>query len=118
MTISHQWISSLAAVAASLFFVSANAADSADPQAPSRTVKLWDLDLAKSADVQTFHERVREAANDVCSTEARRHWLSTRRVAPAGWVDRCVTDAVEAALREVGNRRLAINTPTGDRSLF
>jgi UrcA family protein len=118
MTISNRWLSSLAAAVASLFYVSANAADSVDPRAPSRTVKVWDLDLAKSADVQTFHERVRAAANDVCSTEARRHWLSTRRVVPTGWVDRCVTDAVEAAVREVGNRRLAINTLTGSRPLL
>jgi UrcA family protein len=118
MTISRKWISSFAAAAVvSLFSVSANAAAPVDARAPSRTVKVWDLDLAKAEDVRTFHERVLAAAKDVCFTEARRHWLSTRNAAPAGWRERCVSDAVEAAVREAGNRRLAINT-TGGRPLL
>lgn len=111
MNISRKWISSLAAAAAaSLISLSSSAAEPAGDVALSKSVKTWDLDLAKAEDVQTFHERVREAANDVCDAEARRHWASTRRTAPIGWRDRCVSDAVEAAVREVGNRRLAINT--------
>jgi UrcA family protein len=112
MTASHKWIASLAAAAAlSLFSISANAAERAgDSHALSRTVKTWDLDLAKSEDVQTLNARLRDAAHDVCSAEARRYWSSTRRAAPPGWRDQCVSDAVEAAVREVGNRRLAMNT--------
>ena len=112
MTASHKWISYLAAAAAvSLFSVSANAAEGAgDPGALSRTVKTWDLDLAKSEDVQTLNARLRDAARDVCFAEARRHWASTRRSVPLGWRDRCVNDAVDAAMREVGTRRLAMNT--------
>jgi UrcA family protein len=117
MTISSKWISSLAAAAAvSLFSLASNAAEPKGDGALSRSVKTWDLDLAKSADVATLQERVRAAANDVCAAEARRHWSSTRRAAPLGWRDSCVNQAVEAAVREVGNRRLAINT-TGRASL-
>jgi UrcA family protein len=110
MITSQKWISSLAAAAAlSLFSLSSNAAET-NNSAHSKTVKTWDLDFAKSADVQTFNARVRDAARDVCAAEARRHWSSTRRAAPSGWREQCVNDAVDAAVREVGNRGLALNT--------
>jgi UrcA family protein len=110
MTTSQKWISCLAAAAAlSLFSVSSNAAES-NNSALSKTVKMWDLDFAKSADVQTFNARVRDAAHDVCAAEARRYWQSTRRTAPSGWREQCVNDAVDAAVREVGNRGFALNT--------
>ncbi|HEY3518467.1 MAG TPA: UrcA family protein [Gammaproteobacteria bacterium] len=109
MTTSQKWISSLAAAAAlSLFSLSSNAAETTS--ALSKTVKTWDLDFAKSADVQTFNERVRDAAHDVCAGEARRYWQTTRRPAPSGWREQCVNDAVDAAVREVGNRGFALNT--------
>ena len=111
MTVSHKWVVSLAAAAAvSLLSLSANAAERVSDSALSKTVKTWDLDLAKSDDVQTLNARLRGAANDVCSAEARRHWSSTRRAVPLGWRERCVNDAVEAAVRDVGNRRLAMDT--------
>lgn len=112
MTASHKWISLLAATAAvSLFSLSANAAERiGGSDAFQRTVKTWDLNLAKSEDVQTLNARVRDAAHAVCLAEARRYWASTRRNAPIGWRERCVDDAVEAAVREVGNRRLAMDT--------
>jgi len=110
MTTSHKWISSLAAAAVlSLVSLSSNAAEPST-SALSKTVKTWDLDFAKSADVQTFNARVRDAAHDVCAAEARRYWQSTRRAAPAGWREQCVSDAVDAAVREVGNRGFALNT--------
>src|SRR5262245_3975343 len=110
MTTSYKLIASLAATAVvSLFSLSCNAAE-ANGSAISKTVKTWDLDFAKSADVQTFNARVREAAHHVCAAEARRYWLSTRRTAPSGWRDQCVNDAVDAAVRDVGNRRLAMDT--------
>ena len=110
MTTSQKWISTLAAVAAlSLFSSPSNAAES-DPAALTKTVKTWDLDFAKSADVQTFNARVRDAAHDVCAAEAHRYWQTTRRAAPSGWRDKCVNDAVDAAVREVGNRGFALNT--------
>ena len=112
MTTTLKMISSLViATTASLVSFSSAAADVTDGH--SRYVKMWDLDLAKSEDVQTLYERVREAANDVCQQEARRHWANTRRAAPLGWTERCTNDAVDAAVRDVGNRRLAA-LHTGD----
>ena len=110
MTTSHKWISSLAAAAVlSLVSLSSNAAEP-NTSALSKTVKTWDLDFAKAADVQTFNARVRDAAHDVCAAEAHRFWQTTRRAAPSGWRDKCVNDAVDAAVREVGNRGFALNT--------
>jgi len=110
MTTSHKWISSLAAAAVlSLVSLSSNAAEPST-SGLSKTVKTWDLDFAKSADVQTFNARVRDAAHDVCAAEARRYWQSTRRAAPGGWREQCVSDAIDAAVREVGNRGFALNT--------
>lgn len=106
MNISRKWISVLAAAAVSLCALPAMAADD-DAAGLSKTVKMWDLDLAKSEDVQALYARVREAANDVCRAEARRYYNGTRRPAPLGWSERCVADAVDAAVREVGERRLA-----------
>src|SRR5688572_14048241 len=111
MNTSHKWVSALAAAAAmSLFSLPSNAAEPAGNSGLSKTVKTWDLDFAKTEDVQTFNARVRDAANDVCVAEERRHWSNTRRPAPSGWRERCVNDAVDAAVREVGNRRLAMDT--------
>jgi UrcA family protein len=111
MTTSYKCISSLAlAAAVSLFSLPSNAAEPGGNSGLSKTVKTWDLDLAKTQDVQTFNVRVRDAANDVCIAEQRRHWSSTRRPAPSGWRERCVNDAVEAAVREASNRRLAMDT--------
>jgi UrcA family protein len=118
MTISFKSISIVAAAAASLVSFSIGAADIGDDAAPSRDVKMWDLDLARADDVQTLYERVREAANEVCRTEVRRHWANTRRPAPFGWIERCVDDAVEAAVREVGNRRLAALHSSGTRAML
>jgi UrcA family protein len=118
MNLSRKWISCLAAAAAvSLLSLSSNAAEPVGDAALTKTVKMWDLDLAKSQDVQTLNARLRDAANAVCTAEVRRNWSSTRRAAPAGWRERCVSDAVEAAVREVGNRRLAMDT-SSTRSLF
>lgn len=107
MNTSLKWIASLAvATAASLTSFSGSAASLADDM-PAKTVKVWDLDLAKSADVQTLYERVQQAANDVCRDEAKRYRRGTRRPAPVGWREQCVNDAVDAAVGDAGNRRLA-----------
>jgi UrcA family protein len=109
MTASQKWIASFAAAAAvSLLTMSANGAERVG-SGRSKTVKTWDLDLAKSEDVQTLNARVRDAAHDVCLAEARRYRGNTRRSAPNGWLERCVDDAVAEAVREVGNR-LAMDT--------
>lgn len=98
-------ISSLAAAAVLLFALPSNAAES--DAALSKTVKMYDLELAKSEDVQTLYSRIRDAAGEVCRAEVRRYHAKTRRNAPLGWTERCVDDAVDAAVREVGNRMLA-----------
>jgi UrcA family protein len=111
MNTSHKWLSALAVTAAmSLLSLPSIAAEPAVNSGLSKTVKTWDLDFAKTEDVQTFNARVRDAANDVCMAEARRHWSNTRRAVPSGWQERCVNDAVDAAVREVGHRHLAVNT--------
>ena len=116
MTTSLKLISSfVVATAASLVSFSSSAADA---DAISRTVKMWDLDLAKAEDVQTLYERVREAANAVCRAEARRHLGNTRMPAPLGWTERCAAEAVDAAVREVGNRRLVALHAGGTRALL
>jgi len=114
-----KWISSLtAATALSLFALSASAIEPLEVAGLSKTVKMWDLDLAKSEDVQALYERLRSAANDVCSAEARKHWKSTRRAVPHGWTDRCINNAVEAAVRDVGNRGLAALHTSDSRALL
>ena len=114
-----KWISSLAvATAVSLLSFSASAVEPVQVAGLSKTVKMWDLDLAKSEDVQTLYERLRTAANDVCREEAHRHWSTTRRAVPLGWTDRCISDAVQAAVNEVGNRHLATLHTSGARALL
>ena len=107
MTITTKWILSVAAVTAvSLTSFSINAAETARG-APTRSVKVWDLDLNDSQGVQVLYQRVQAAATDVCKSAARRHWKETRAAAPVGWTHTCVVDAVDAAVRDVGNPLLA-----------
>jgi UrcA family protein len=117
MTTSLKLVASLAVAAASMLSLPSVAAELVDT-GRSKTVKMWDLDLAKSADVQTLYERVQQAANDVCRTEVRQYRNDTRRPAPLGWMNRCVRDAVDAAVRDVGNRRLATLHTGGPRALL
>ena len=103
-----KWISSIAvATAMSLISFSSSAAGFTDDDAPSKTVKAWDLDLAKPEDVQTLYARVQEAANDVCKEEARRYRRKTRRQAPMGWIEQCAKKAVDGAVSDIANPRLA-----------
>jgi UrcA family protein len=106
MNTSRNWLASLAAATLVLFALPSSAADNSDA-ALSKTVKMYDLELAKSEDVQTLYSRVRDAATEVCRAEVRRYHSQTRRNPPLGWTERCVDDAVDAAVREVGNRLLA-----------
>ena len=108
MTTSLKLISSLAvATAVSLVSFQSGATELAAADAPTRTVKAWDLDLAKTDDVRTLYQRLQDAANAVCNAATKEHWQSTRARAPQGWSKRCVQDAVDAAVRSIDNRRLA-----------
>jgi UrcA family protein len=100
----RKWISSLT-VATVMSLTAVASAAAAD--APTRTVKAWDLDLAQPSDVATLYERVRAAATDVCREETHRSFRSTRMRPPLHWRERCVQDAVESTVREVANPALA-----------
>jgi UrcA family protein len=103
-----KWITSVAISAAiSSFSLSSSASELARAQGPTQTVKAWDLDLAKPADVQTLYGRVQDAANDLCSTEAKDYYRSARRWVPNGWTERCVADAVASTVQRIGNPLLA-----------
>ena len=108
MTTALKLISSLAvATAVSLVSFQSGAAELATADAPTRTVKAWDLDLAKPDDARTLYQRLQAAAKAVCNEETTRHYQSTRVRAPMGWSQRCVQDAVDAAVRGVDSGRLA-----------
>ena len=119
MNTSRKWIATLcAATVVATVTLPSSADETRRDAALSRTVKMWDLDLAKSDDVQELYARVRAAAADVCRAEARRYRVSTRRSTPLGWNDQCVSDAVDAAVRDVGNRRLAALHAGGARAML
>ena len=95
-----KWILCLAAsTAASLVSVSSGAQEIAG-DAPRATVRAWDLDLTKPNDVQTLYTRVRDAATALCEAEVKDHYRETRHRPPAGWTQRCVTQAVDRAVRD------------------
>jgi len=100
----RKWMSCLT-VAAVMSLTAAASAAGVDPAA--KTVKAWDLDLGRASDVATLYGRVHAAATDVCRAETARYYRNTRMRAPSGWRERCVKDAVDAAIREVANPALA-----------
>jgi len=105
--VSIKWISSLAAATAvSVVSLPSGAAEPA-ADAPTTTVRAWDLDLTRPQDVQTLYQRMQSAANEICRQEARDHYQSTRRWPPSGWIESCVTTAVDAAVRDTGEPLLA-----------
>jgi UrcA family protein len=108
MNPSSKWISSLVlATAVSLFSFTSGAAERGDDGAYTKTVKTWDLDMTRSADVRALYQRVQSAAADVCAAEAARLWRNTRTRAPSGWNARCTNEAVDAAVRRIGSTQLA-----------
>jgi UrcA family protein len=108
MSTARKWISYLAAATTlSIVSLSSSAQPAAEASGRSLPVKVWDLDLADSADVQQLYERLQNAANEVCEDEVREHRRETRARPPVGWTESCVKRAVDEAVREAGNRRLA-----------
>jgi UrcA family protein len=97
----------LSLAVATIVSLATSTSAAADDRSATRTVKAWDLDLGKPADVQTLYGRVREAAANVCRAEEQRHWKNTRVRAPLGWREQCVSESVDAAVRNVANPRLA-----------
>ena len=104
MTILRSCLVSFAVTTVASLALVANA--EAAEQTATRTVKAWDLDLTKPSDVQTLYDRVQAAAARVCRAEAQRDWRATRTLAPTGWRDRCVSSAIEEAVRESGSASL------------
>jgi UrcA family protein len=102
-----KWILCLAAgTVASLVSLSSGAQEPAG-DAPRATVRAWDLDLTKPQDAQTLYTRVRDAATALCEAEFKDYYRETRRRPAAGWTQRCVTRAVDAAVRDTGSPVLA-----------
>ena len=78
------------------------APSSSDP--PTKVVRFKDLDLATGAGAQMLYERIAAAARIVC------------RTAPHGTVRACRTQAVDEAVRAVGNPLLSsIHRSAADR---
>lgn len=107
MNTSLKWIAAFAVGTALALPTVASGAAAAPVDGPSKRVRVSDLDLAKDSDVQTLYERLQQAANEVCRDEEHRYYDSTRRFAPRGWRQRCVSDAIDRAVDDVGNPRLA-----------
>ena len=113
-------INSTTAFATVLAVISASAhgariVDASD-QAPSMVVRVSDLDVSQPADLKRLYQRVQEAANAVCASEIRRHRIETRRPA-FGWRQRCVSAAIDGAIRDFGDPRLAsLRDQDGDKT--
>ena len=76
-------------------------AASADTTPPARLVSYADLDLSRTADVNTFYGRLNRAAEKVCRPESQSISLRQRRVG-----ERCMADAIAKAVDEIGNIEL------------
>jgi len=91
----------LAAVAA-LCFSSVNVyAGEAAAELPTRTVRYADLDLGTQAGLAALHNRIREAAEQVCGE------TSSRQLAEAQAARACVARAVATSEQRVHDARLA-----------
>ena len=72
----------------------ANAADSAAPQL-AHPVSFSDLDLTRTADAQTLYQRIKTAADAVCSP------LDGAQIREKVNRSACVNDAIERAIKQV-----------------
>jgi UrcA family protein len=70
--------------------------------APSITVRYYDLNLATSAGVEALYRRIASAARAVCPDE------HSRELSVVAASERCQAEAVEQAVRQVNNPRLAV----------
>ncbi len=76
----------------------------------SVVVKYGDLDLGTKAGVATLHSRLHRAAQQVCGP------VDIRQLDQREQFDQCVTDAVSAAVRTVGNSNLSLYHRYGRRA--
>jgi UrcA family protein len=76
----------------------------------SKSVKFADLDLSKSAGIETLLARIRRAAGDVCSPEPQVNDIGVRKE-----YDKCVNGAVDGAVAKVNNPRLSALASKGTR---
>jgi UrcA family protein len=101
----NKWIAALAVATA--LAIAPLPSSAASDGVPKRIVKVWDLDLSKPADVRTLYQRLQAAANQICRTQVKREWMAKRQRVPNRWTERCVRDAVDAAVRDTANQPLA-----------
>ena len=94
----------LAALATALLVATAANADALTQSSdapPSRTVKFGDLDLTTQQGIATLHHRIAEAAREVCPDP------DTKDLGQLVHAHACRTQAIERAVRAVGNPTLA-----------
>lgn len=96
-------VAPLAALAASaLGLVLAEASTAAEPDtAPSIVVRYRDLDVASPAGAQKLYWRIVTAARLLC------HWYDARELTRVVQSERCVSLAIDRAVRSVHNPQLA-----------
>jgi len=73
----------------------------------TRTVSAADLDLNQPAGVATLYQRIQTAARAVCREEALDFRKHTKSWAPMSWRQSCVARAIDGAVADAGNVRLA-----------
>jgi UrcA family protein len=91
----------LAAVAALCFTSAAVYAGEAGNETPTRTVRYADLNIGTPAGVAALHNRIRNAAEQVCGD------TSSRQLAEAAAAKACVARAVAASEQSVYKAHLA-----------
>ncbi|MDE2220299.1 MAG: UrcA family protein [Gammaproteobacteria bacterium] len=101
------WLLALGATIAQAALVSTA---SAGAPAGDVTVRFSDLDLSRRADVARLYQRIRAAARASCGAEV----LTGSHLLNAGQ-QRCVDEAVEAAVAKVHNEQLSAFHQTGPK---
>jgi UrcA family protein len=94
----HVAIAAVAAICVGTFTTGANAAE---PTAPTRVVRYYDLNLDKPADVAVLYKRIHNAAKEVCGD------ANSRQLADAMAAKACIRDAVNTSIHTVDNAKMA-----------
>jgi UrcA family protein len=98
----------LAAVATGLLAATANAGalSQMSDGAPSRVVRFGDLDLTTQKGVATLQRRIANAAREVCPQP------ESRDLSRMAYAHACQNQAIDRAVRAIGNPMLADRTAT------